>query len=213
MRVVTVRVFCVLTGSLTATLYVREMAQPFNVGMRATGEYATSIATRPSRLALEGRYAFHMVFQERWSFLPRAHSILHRSALWRGQDFVTSGRKLHLSWKTMRNSFSPMLRCVAKILPIIIRRCIYWCQSGEMEISPTCSYHWQHSVAWKNRSAHLGRTEVIHLLSSIRQQAQAVTHPSTNPYQCFLTCRIWLRTVCAPCQVTTDLATLLENTS
>ena len=90
-----------------------------------------------------------------------------------------------------------MLRCVAKILPIIIRRCIYWCQSAEMEISPTCSYHWQHSVAWENSLAHPGRTEVIHLLRSIRQQAQAVTYPSTNPYQCFLTCRIWLRTVCA----------------
>ena len=42
--------------------------------------------------------------------------------------------------ETMRNAFSPMLRCVAKILPIIIRRCIYWCQSAEMEISPTCLY-------------------------------------------------------------------------
>ena len=29
-------------------------------------------------------------------------------------------------------------------------------------------------------SAHPGRTEVIHLLISTRQQAQAVTHPSTN---------------------------------
>ena len=39
MRVVTVRVFCVLTGSLTSTLYVRKMAPPFNVVtqvMRAT---------------------------------------------------------------------------------------------------------------------------------------------------------------------------------
>ena len=45
-----------------------------------------------------------------------------------------------------------MLRCVAKMLPIIIRRCIYryWCQSGEMEISPTCSKHWQHRVTWEN---------------------------------------------------------------
>ena len=60
MRVVTVRVFCVLTGSLTPTLYVREMAPPFNVVMRATGEYTTSIAKRPSRLALEGRYASHL---------------------------------------------------------------------------------------------------------------------------------------------------------
>ena len=91
MRVVTVRVFCVLTGSLTSTLYVREMAvmaPPFNVVMRATGEYTTmcvvgespdtlqALPQGPSRLALEGRYAFHMVFQERWSFLPRAHSIL-----------------------------------------------------------------------------------------------------------------------------------------
>ena len=36
---------------------------------------------------------------------------------------MTSGRKLHLSWKPMRNAFSPMIRCVAKILPIIIRTC------------------------------------------------------------------------------------------
>ena len=92
MRVVTVRVFCVLTGSLTSTLYVREMAPPFNVVMRATGEYTTmcvvgespdilqALPQGPSRLALEGRYAFHMVFQERWGFLPRAHSILPRAA-------------------------------------------------------------------------------------------------------------------------------------
>ena len=66
-----------------------------------------------------------------------------------------------------------------------------------LEISPACSYHWQHSVAWENSSAHPGRTGVIHLLSSTRQQAQVVTHPITNRDQCFLTCRIWLRTVCA----------------
>ena len=48
---------------------------------------------------------------------------------------------------------------------------------------------------WRDRSTHPGRTEVIHLLSSTRQQAQAVTHPSTNRGQCCLTCRIWLRTV------------------
>ena len=67
--------------------------------------------------------------------------------------FDDEWEKTHISWKTMWNAFSPMLRCVAKMLPIIIRRCIYWfgewCQSGDMEISPTCSYHWQHSVAWK----------------------------------------------------------------
>ena len=39
MMVVTARVFCVLTGSFTSALYVREMAPPFNVVMRATGEY------------------------------------------------------------------------------------------------------------------------------------------------------------------------------
>ena len=42
MSVVTASVFCVLTGSFTSTLYVREMALPFNVMnvvMRATGEY------------------------------------------------------------------------------------------------------------------------------------------------------------------------------
>ena len=36
MRVVTARVFAVLTGSFTSTLYVREMALPYNVVMRAT---------------------------------------------------------------------------------------------------------------------------------------------------------------------------------
>ena len=92
MRVVTVRVFCVIIGSLTSTLYVSEMAPPFNVGMRATGEYTTmcvvggspytlqALPQGPSRLALEGRYAFHMVFQERWSFLMRAHHIVPRAA-------------------------------------------------------------------------------------------------------------------------------------
>ena len=56
------------------------------VVMRATGEYTTmcvvgespdtlqTLPQGPSRLALEGWYGFHMVFQERWSFLPRAHS-------------------------------------------------------------------------------------------------------------------------------------------
>ena len=114
MRVVTARVFCVLTCSFTSTLYVREMAPPFNVVMRATGEYTTmcvvgkspdtlqALPHRPSRLALEG-----------------------------------------------------------------------------------------------TSSTHPGRTEVIHLLSSTCQQAQVVTHPSTNRGQCRLTCRIWLRTVCA----------------
>ena len=53
------------------------------------------------------------------------------------------------------------------------------------------------NTVWENSSAHPGRTEVIHLLSSTRHQAQAVTHPSTNRDQCFLTCRIWTRTVCA----------------
>ena len=82
---------------------------------------------------------------------------------------------------------------MAMLLPIIIRRCIYWCQSAEMEISPPVYIdHWQHSVARENSSPgkNWGYSP------SIRQQAQAVTHPSTNPYQCFLTCRIWLRTVC-----------------
>ena len=44
MRVVTARVFCILTGSFTSTLYVREMAPPFNmlsVVTRATEEYTT----------------------------------------------------------------------------------------------------------------------------------------------------------------------------
>ena len=44
-------------------------------------------------------------------------------------------------------------------------------------------------------SIQLTREEqVIHLLSSTRQQAQAVAHPRP---QCCLTCSIWLRTVCA----------------
>ena len=68
--------------------------------------------------------------------------------------FGDEWEKTHFSWKTMWNAFSPMLSCVAKMLPIIMRRCIcmYWCQSGEMEISPTCSYHWQHCGAWANSS-------------------------------------------------------------
>ena len=41
-------------------------------------------------------------------------------------------------------------------------------------------------------SAHPGRIEIIDLLSSTRQPAQAATHPSTNRGQCCLTCRIWL---------------------
>ena len=78
--------FCILTGgSLTPTLYVREMAPPFNVVIRATGKYTPcawwgespdtlqSLPQGPSRLALEGRYAFHMVFQERWSFFMSSH--------------------------------------------------------------------------------------------------------------------------------------------
>ena len=66
MRVVTARVFCVLTGYFTSALYVREMAPPFNVVMRATGEHTTMCVVGefsdtlqasphgPSRLALEG---------------------------------------------------------------------------------------------------------------------------------------------------------------
>ena len=61
MRVVTARVLCVLTGSFTSTLFVREMAPPFNVVMRATGEYTTMCVVgefpdtlQASRLALEG---------------------------------------------------------------------------------------------------------------------------------------------------------------
>ena len=56
---------------------------------------------------------------------------------------------------------------------------------------------WRHTSiatgAGGNSSAQPGRTELIHLLSSTRQQTQAVTHPSTNQGQCCSTCRIWLR--------------------
>ena len=68
MRVVTVRVFCVLTGSITSTLHVREMAPPFNVVMRATGratgEYTTmcvvgespdTLQALPHRLSSPGK--------------------------------------------------------------------------------------------------------------------------------------------------------------
>ena len=48
MRVVTARVCCVLTGSFTSTLYVLEIAPPFNVVMRATGEYTTMCVVRES---------------------------------------------------------------------------------------------------------------------------------------------------------------------
>ena len=100
-------------------------------------------------------YAFHMIFQERWEFSPPTSSpyppAQNRVAARAG--FGDEWEKTHLSWKTMWNAFSPMLRCVDKMLPIIIRRCIYWggewWQSGEMEISPTCSYHWQHSLTWE----------------------------------------------------------------
>ena len=40
--------------------------------------------------------------------------------------FGDNWEKTHISWKTMYNAFSLTLRCVAKMLPIIIRRCIYW---------------------------------------------------------------------------------------
>ena len=48
MRVITARVLCVLTGSFTSTLHVLEMAPPFNVVMRATGEYTTMCVVRES---------------------------------------------------------------------------------------------------------------------------------------------------------------------
>ena len=66
MRMVTARVFCVLTGSFTSTLYVRDMAPQFNVVMRETGEYTTmcvvgespdtlhALPQGPSGPALEG---------------------------------------------------------------------------------------------------------------------------------------------------------------
>ena len=108
------------------------------------------------------------------------HKILFSPLRGSGHDTVSSWEKTPSLLENHEKCIFSMLRCVAKILPILIRRCIYWCQSAEMEISPTCSYHWQHSVAWENSSAHPGRTEVIHLLRSIRQQALAVTHPSVT---------------------------------
>ena len=51
--------------------------------MSAVGESPDTIQALPqgpSRLALEGRYAFHMVFQERWEFSPTRHHILPRAA-------------------------------------------------------------------------------------------------------------------------------------
>ena len=57
---------------------------------------------------------------------------------------------------------------------------------------------WKPLIGWNMLAkCHRVLTGVIHLLSSTRQQPQVVTHPSTNRDQCFLTCRIWLRTVCA----------------
>ena len=49
-------------------------------------------------------------------------------------------------------------------------------------------------------------------LSKFNPLASTSGHPSTNWGQCCLTCRIWLPPY-VPCQVTTDLATLHENTS
>ena len=83
------------------------------------------------------------------------------------------------------------------------------------ENTPPCAWWGNPLTPYKHchtGSVHPGRTEVIDLLNSTRQQVQAVTHPSTNRGQCCLTRRIWLPPY-VPCQVTTDLATLHENTS
>ena len=53
MRVVTARVFCVLTGYFTSTLYVREMAPPFNMVMQATGEYTIMCVVEESPVTLQ----------------------------------------------------------------------------------------------------------------------------------------------------------------
>ena len=64
----------------------------------------------PSRLALEGRYAFHIVFQERWSFLTRAHIIytsppLHIYVLLLATFWQHSVacEKMHFSWFSRRD--------------------------------------------------------------------------------------------------------------
>ena len=68
--------------------------------------------------------------------------------------------------KPCKMHFLSCYAVLSKMLPIIIRRCIYRCKSGEMEISPTCSYHWQHSVAWENDFSDpviMYMTNVVHI--------------------------------------------------
>ena len=45
--------------------------------------------------------AYHMVFHERWGFLPRAHRFLPRAAVAARAGFGDEWEKTHLSWKTM----------------------------------------------------------------------------------------------------------------
>ena len=149
------------------------MAPPFNVVMRATGEYTTmcvvgespdTLQTLPqglSRLALEGWYGFHMVFQERWSFLPRAHSP------YPAQSRVAARAGFCDEWEKT----PPLLENHEKC---IFSHATLCCQNTANNKRSAGN------IAWENRSAHPGRTEVIHLLSSIRQQAQAITHPSAG---------------------------------
>ena len=57
---------------------------------------------------------------------------------------------------------------------IILYWCGEWCQSGEMEISPTCypTYHCQHSVAWEK-----GRCHTAHLCTHIYSLCIPLSRP------------------------------------
>ena len=51
-------------------------------------------------------------------------------------------------------------------------------------------------TGWRDQLSSSGKNWSYSPYNSTCQQAQAVTHPSTNRGQCCLTCRIWLRTEC-----------------
>ena len=102
-----------------------------------------------------------MVFQERWSFLPRAHSP------YPAQSRVAARAGFCDEWEKT----PPLLENHEKC---IFSHATLCCQNTANNKRSAGN------IAWENRSAHPGRTEVIHLLSSIRQQAQAITHPSAG---------------------------------
>ena len=55
----------------------------------------------------------------------------------------------HYKCTNIISNFIALFHIIYEICKIFFWVGKYWCQSGEMEISPTCSYHWQHSIAWE----------------------------------------------------------------